>query len=129
MAGNTELTLSGSVTGSGELYKSGAGTLILTGANSYADTRVESGTLIGDTHSISGSLLNSASVIFDQATDATYTGQITGRGSITKRGNGELTLSGVSRQIWSIEDGTLISSAERYLGNTQINAAGTLRFE
>lgn len=129
VAGNTELTLSGSVTGSGELYKSGAGTLILTGANSYADTRVESGTLIGDTHSISGSLLNSASVIFDQATDATYTGQITGRGSITKRGNGELTLSGVSRQIWSIEDGTLISSAERYLGNTQINAAGTLRFE
>lgn len=129
VADNTELTLSGSVAGGGELLKSGTGTLILTGTNSYADTRVESGTLIGSTDSISGSLLNSALVIFDQASDATYAGQITGRGNITKRGSGALTLSGISQHIWRIEDGILISSAERYLGNTQIDAAGTLRFE
>lgn len=129
VAGNTELTLSGSVAGSGELLKSGAGTLILTGTNSYADTRVESGTLIGNTDSISGPLLNNASVVFDQAADATYAGQITGRGNISKRGSAALTLSGISRHIWRIEDGTLISSAERYLGNTQIDAAGTLRFD
>jgi outer membrane autotransporter protein len=129
VADNTEFTLSGSVTGTGELYKSGAGILILTGVNNYAGTRVESGTLVGNTHSISGSLLNNASVIFEQATDATYVGPITGRGSITKRGISELTLSGVSRHIWRIEEGTLISSAERYLGNTQIDATGTLHFE
>lgn len=129
VAGNTELTLSGSVEGSGELYKSGAGTLVLTGANNYADTRVEAGSLIGNTNSLSGNLLNNATVIFDQQADANYAGQITGRGSITKRGSGELTLSGSSRHIWRIEDGTLISNADRYLGNTQLDSAGTLRFE
>lgn len=129
VAGNTELTLSGTVAGSGSLYKSGAGTLLLTGTNSYSGTRVEAGTLIGNTDSISGSLLNNATVIFDQVTDATYAQQITGRGSITKRGAGALTLSGTSRHLWSIEDGTLISSAERFIGNAQIDTPGSLRFE
>lgn len=129
VASTTELTLSGGISGAGALYKSGAGTLVLTGINSYAGTRVESGTLIGNTQSLSGSLLNNASVVFDQPGDATYAGQITGRGTTTKRGAGALTLSGTSRQNWYIEDGTLISSAERYLGNTQIDAPGALRFE
>lgn len=129
VAGNTQMTLSGSIAGSGTLDKSGAGTLILTGTNSYADTRVDAGTLIGNSQSISGNLFNSATVIFDQTADATYGGQITGRGSATKRGSGALTLSGTSRHLWHIEGGTLISSAERYLGNTQIDAPGTLRFE
>lgn len=129
VADNSELTLSGSIDGSGDLYKSGTGTLILTGTNNYADTRVESGTLIGNTGSISGSLLNSATVIFDETGDATYAGEITGRGNVVKRGAGALTLSGTSRHNWRIENGTLISSADRYIGNAQIGSAGTLRFE
>jgi outer membrane autotransporter protein len=129
VASSTELGLSGSLTGSGSLFKSGAGTLILSGSNSYLDTRVASGTLIGNTDSISGNLLNSAVTIFDQATDATYAGRITGRGTATKRGTGALTLSDTSLHNWRIEAGSLISSADRYIGNTQIDAAGALRFE
>lgn len=129
VASSTELGLSGSLTGSGSLFKSGAGTLILSGSNSYQDTRVASGTLIGNTDSISGNLLNSAVTIFDQATDATYAGRITGRGTATKRGAGALTLSDTSLHNWRIEDGSLISSADRYIGNTQIDAAGALQFE
>lgn len=129
VASSTELGLSGSLTGSGSLFKSGAGTLILSGSNSYLDTRVASGTLIGNTDSISGNLLNSAVTIFDQATDATYAGRITGRGTATKRGTGALTLSDTSLHNWRIEAGSLISSADRYIGNTQIDAAGALWFE
>lgn len=129
VASATALTLSGNITGSGELYKSGAGTLNLSGTNSYTHTRVEAGTLVGNTTSISGNVFNSASLIFNQAADATYAGTLTGRGTATKSGAGSLTLSGISRHLWKIEDGTLITSAERYRGNTQIEHGGALRFE
>ena len=129
VASNTVLTLSGNVTGSGELYKSGDGTLNLTGTNDYLNTRIEAGTVVGNTTSISGSVFNSAALIFDQAVDGTYAGTLTGRGMATKSGTGTLTLSGISRHFWTIEDGTLITSAERYIGNTQIETAGALRFE
>lgn len=129
VGGNTELILSGTISGNGVLNKSGAGTLILTGTNSYADTRIDAGTLIGDSRSISGNLFNSGTVIFAQTADAVYGGQITGRGTAIKRGSGALTLSGTSRHIWHIEDGAVVSSAERYFGNTQVDTSGTLRFE
>ena len=49
---NTEgnsLTLSGDISGSGGLTKTGSGTLVLTGANSYAGgTTVSDGTLQGE---------------------------------------------------------------------------------
>lgn len=90
---------------------------------------MESGVLIGDSRSISGNLFNSATVIFDQATEAAYGGQISGRGLAVKRGGGALRLDGGSRHLWRIEEGALISSAERYFGNTQIDAPGALRFE
>lgn len=129
VAGNTQLGLTGPVTGNVELTKLGAGTLVLSGANSYGSTRVEAGTLIGSVGSISGDLLNNAKVVFDQAPDATYAGKISGNGSLTKRGAGALTLASSNAQDWHIETGTLISSADRYTGNTQVDAAGTLRFD
>ena len=128
VANTTELGLSGLISGTGSLYKSGAGTLRLTGTNSYIDTRVAAGTLIGNSDSIRGNLLNSATTIFEQTADATYAGRITGRGTAVKRGVAALTLGETSLQNWRIEDGILISSAGRYIGNTQIDAAGTLRF-
>lgn len=128
VANTTELVLDGVISGTGSLYKSGAGTLRLTGTNSYIDTRVAAGTLIGNSDSIRGNLLNSATTIFEQTADATYSGRITGRGTAVKRGAAALTLGETSLHNWRIEDGTLISSAERYIGNTQIDAAGTLRF-
>ena len=50
------------MSGSGSLTKSGAGTLILSGTNSYTGgTTVSAGTLQGDTTSLQGNILNNAS--------------------------------------------------------------------
>ena len=55
------------MSGTGSLTKSGAGTLILSGVNSYSGgTTVSGGTLQGNTTSLQGNILNNASVTFNQ---------------------------------------------------------------
>src|SRR5690606_13032087 len=76
-----DLSLSGTVDGAGALTKTGAGTLTLTGGNTYAGgTRVQAGTLAGDADAIRGDLANDGTVVFDQATDTTFAGDIAGSG-------------------------------------------------
>lgn len=90
-------TISAALTGDAQLVKSDFGTLILTGANSYAGgTRVDAGTLQGNAGSIRGDLVNQATVIFEQGGDAVFAGAISGNGETVKRGTGQLTLSGDS---------------------------------
>ncbi|WP_296347944.1 autotransporter-associated beta strand repeat-containing protein [Reyranella sp.] len=90
----------------GSLTKSGAGNLTLTGANTYrGGTTVSGGTLTGTTTSLQGNIVNNAAVVFDQAVDGTYAGNMSGSGALTKIGNGNLTLSGTS----SYSGGTTVS--------------------
>src|SRR5690606_39598188 len=75
----TGFTLSGAISGAGGLTKSGAGELILTGANTYAgDTTISAGTLRvgagGTTGSITGDVVNNGALIFDRANAATFDG-------------------------------------------------------
>jgi outer membrane autotransporter protein len=99
------------MSGTGVLTKSGTGTVTLSGANTYTGgTTVNAGTLAGTTTSLSGNIVNNATVTFDQGTNGTYAGVMSGTGSLTKSNNGTLTLSG----------------ANTYSGGTTINA-GTLR--
>ncbi|SAI05168.1 autotransporter [Bordetella ansorpii] len=111
-AENTTLTLSGMVTGQ-NLIKIGAGTLRLTGPNSYLGTLVADGTLIGNAASISGDIGNGATVVFDQASDADFARNIGAFGStaghMVKRGAGILSLLGGSTLDWTVEAGTLAS--------------------
>ncbi|HZX82672.1 MAG TPA: autotransporter-associated beta strand repeat-containing protein, partial [Reyranella sp.] len=104
-------TYAGRMSGSGSLIKSGAGTLVLTDFNTYSGgTTVSAGTLQGDSTSLQGSILNNASVVFDQGTNGTYAGAMSGSGSLAKGGNGTLTLGG----------------ANSHTGGTTVNA-GTLQ--
>ena len=87
----------GFITGIGSLTKTGGGTLILSGENSYSTgTTVSAGTLQGTSRSLQGAITNDAAVIFDQSFDGTYAGDMTGTGTLTKNGSGSVILTGTS---------------------------------
>ncbi|MCL2760799.1 MAG: autotransporter outer membrane beta-barrel domain-containing protein [Desulfuromonadales bacterium] len=129
-------TIVSDLTGSGGINKTDAGTLILTGANSYTGgTTISGGTIqisadndLGDlsgTLSFNGGTLNTTGTFSSErtttinanggtfnvndATTFTMDGNVAGQGSLTKTGTGELLLSG--QTLWT--------------GGTTINA-GTL---
>ena len=85
----------GNISGTGSLTKIGMWKLTMTGTNTHTGgTVVTGGLLEGDTDSLKGPIWNDTAVIFDQATDGTYAGNMAGAGSLTKLGGGTLTLSG-----------------------------------
>lgn len=134
VAANTELGLTGAVTGSGDLTKSGAGTLRLSNAaNSYGNTLVQSGTLIGDATSIAGNIGNAGTVVFDTSMENSFAGNISGLngifGSVIKQGAGSLTLNGVSEIDWTINSGNITTAAERFVGDANIATGATFTFD
>ncbi|WP_194847478.1 autotransporter-associated beta strand repeat-containing protein [Candidatus Neptunochlamydia vexilliferae] len=92
-------TYAGAMSGTGSLEKTGAGTLTLAGANSYSGgTTVDIGTLSGNTTSLQGAItaLGGTTVNFNQGSSGTYSGAMTGGGTLTKTGGGTLTLTGAN---------------------------------
>lgn len=116
-------TFNGSIFGNGSLRKEGAGTLTLRGTNSYTGgTSVNEGVLEGDTDSLQGVISNSTFVRFDQDTSGTFNGTINGAGSVTKRGNGTVTLNGTNSYTGGtrIERGTLRGTTDSLTGDLQM---------
>ena len=102
------------ISGTGALAKTGSDTLTLTGANSYSGgTQISAGTLSGNTTSLQGSIVDDATLNFNQASSGAYLGNISGAGALTKTGNGTLTLAGSS---YTYGGGTTVS-AGRLRGN------------
>jgi autotransporter-associated beta strand protein len=121
LTGSANTTLSGVISGTGALVKTGTGTLTLTGANTYTGgTTVSAGTLQGDTTSLSGNITNNAAVTFDQATNGTYSGVISGTGALTKQNSGTLTLTGANTYsgATAVNAGTLSLGAANALGTS-----------
>ncbi len=118
-------TYAGVMSGSGSLTKQNTGTTILTGANSYSGgTVVTSGVLQGTTTSLQGTINNNSSVIFNQATTGTYSGVMSGSGSLIKQNTGTTILTGANSYSGgtTFSGGTLSISSDNNLGN----ALGTL---
>lgn len=89
----------GNINGSGSLTKEGAGTVILTGTNTYGGgTTITSGALQGTTLSLQGDITDSASgtLIFDQTFTGSYSGNISGTGYLIKQGGGTVVMTGNS---------------------------------
>ena len=110
-----DVTFATGLSGAGSsLEKLGAGSLTLTGANTYdAGTTVTAGTLRigngGTTGSLVGDIANAGAVVFDRVDDSTFAGAISGTGTLSKLGNGTLTLSGANNftGLATIQSGTL----------------------
>ena len=107
-----DAVFSGAISGDGALVKSGPNKLTLNGTSSYhGPTTVSGGTLEGSTSSLPTAITmsNNANVTFDQASNGVFAATIGGGGSLTKTGDGKLTLA----------------SANSYTGLTAVNG-GTL---
>ena len=95
----TTMTVAGVVAGSNNLIKSGDGTLVLSGVNTYSgNTTISSGTfkvsgLLGS-GTYSANISNSGTFDYSSSSDQTISGIISGTGDIVKGGTGTLTLSG-----------------------------------
>nr|WP_313665910.1 autotransporter domain-containing protein [Brucella intermedia] len=128
---NYVATIASDLRGDGALVKDDLGTLVLTGNNSYrGDTIVRAGTLVGDTDSIRNNIGNNGHVVFDQADDRVFAGNIYGRGTMEKSGEGTLTLTGRSDLDWTLSQGWLVSRTDLFGGDVRINSdAAGLRFE
>jgi len=108
------LTVSGAISGAFAMTKTGLGTLILSGANSYGETVISAGILqVGNGGTAgtlgAGAVTNNASLAFNRSDAFTVANDIGGTGSVTQSGTGNTTLTGTNS----------------YSGTTTVNA-GTL---
>jgi autotransporter-associated beta strand protein len=119
------------MSGTGGLTKQNAGTLILTGANSYSGgTTVSGGTLQGNTTSLQGTIVNNSQVVFDQTNQGSYADVMSGTGGLTKQNAGTLILTGAN----TYSGGTTVSGGTLSLaggsptgtGDVFVASAGTL---
>ncbi|MCE9556011.1 MAG: autotransporter domain-containing protein [Planctomycetes bacterium] len=91
-------TMSGNISGSGHVTVTN-GVVEMLGTNSYSGgTGVFSGSLVGNSNSLQGDidLQSDAAVLFSQTTDGTYTGDLTGAGTLYKLGAASLTMTGTN---------------------------------
>lgn len=127
--GSHRFLISQNIVGAGDLLKRGEGALQLTGANTYGNTLVEKGSLLGDTDSISGNISSAGTVTFDQTTDGLFAGDIGGLygtdGIMIKQGVGALSLDGLSSLDWTIEEGGLATEAARFNGDVELLGSDT----
>ena len=122
-------TLAQAISGSGDLIKTGAGTLTLAGNNtSTGGTTISAGQLVASVGNLgSGAIVNNAALQLNQTTDATLAQAISGSGSLTKTGAGALTLTGNGSNFagtTQIDAGSLLLSSTGKLGGNLTVASG-----
>ncbi|MCX7430035.1 MAG: autotransporter-associated beta strand repeat-containing protein [Planctomycetia bacterium] len=122
------------MSGTGAVTKQGAGTLTLSGNNSYSgDTTISGGVLQvgaggslqvgtgGTTGSLIGDVTNNGTLIFNRSDASAYSGIISGTGAVTKQGGGTLTFTGTSSYTGAtrVDGGSLLVNGR--LGNTAVS--------
>ncbi|EAA7458784.1 autotransporter-associated beta strand repeat-containing protein [Salmonella enterica subsp. enterica serovar Havana] len=120
---NTGGTFDNAIGGSGQVEKSGDGTLTLSGSNTYTGgTTINDGTLIATSVDAlgSGDVTDNATLALN--TGGTFDNAISGSGQVVKSGDDVLTLSGANSYSGGtlISDGTLVASNVEALGSGDV---------
>jgi fibronectin-binding autotransporter adhesin len=96
------LTVANAISGSGNVSKAGAGTMIVTGSNSYVGTTtISAGTLqVGDGGSTgtlgAGAVVDNAALVFNRSDTLAVTNAISGTGQVNQVGAGTTILTGAN---------------------------------
>jgi fibronectin-binding autotransporter adhesin len=123
---SNNFTVSQALSGPGGLGKSGAGTLTLTGSNSYAGTTtINQGTLRlghgGTSGSIAGNVVNNGGTLaFNRSDTLTFAGAISGTGAVQQIGSGTTTLTGAN----SYKGATVVNNGTLLINGDQTAATG-----
>ncbi|EEJ0639760.1 autotransporter outer membrane beta-barrel domain-containing protein [Salmonella enterica] len=126
---NTGGDFDNAISGSGQVEKSGDGTLTLSGSNTYTGgTTINDGTLIATSVDAlgSGDVTDNATLALN--TGGTFDNTISGSGKVEKSGDDALTLSGANSYTGGtlISGGTLIASNVEALGTGDVTDNATL---
>ncbi len=127
-------TISAEITGAAPITKSGGGTLILTGPNSFTGPlTIATGTVQAAAASLPSDITNSGTLVFNQGVDDTYVHNLSGTGAIIKQNSGALTLSGTNTGFTgpiTVTAGAVVVDSNARLGGTATALTlngGTLR--
>ncbi|PZQ83595.1 MAG: autotransporter outer membrane beta-barrel domain-containing protein [Ancylobacter novellus] len=122
-------TIGSVLQGSSGLLKTGAGTLVLSGENTYTGgTTISAGTLqIGNgtaSGSILGDVVNNATLAFNRSDSVTFSGVISGTGALVQAGTGTVILTGANTYSGgtTVSAGTLQGNTTSLQGNITNNA-------
>ncbi|HLB41117.1 MAG TPA: autotransporter-associated beta strand repeat-containing protein, partial [Candidatus Babeliales bacterium] len=124
---NITLTTAG-ISGAGNIIKSGSGALTFAADNTYSGTTtISAGTLnIGNGGTAgtlgSGDLTNNSALVFNRSDAVSYSGVISGTGTLTKSGAGTLTLSGAN----TYSGGTTLNSGALTIGVASTGSVGNI---
>ncbi|EBV8483738.1 AIDA autotransporter-like protein ShdA, partial [Salmonella enterica subsp. enterica serovar Ago] len=126
---NTSGTFDNAISGSGNVVKSGDGTLTLSGSNTYTGgTLISGGTLVAnDVNALgTGDVTDNAALMLNTGGD--FINNIGGTGRVEKSGDDVLTLSGANSYSGGtlISDGTLVASNVEALGTGDVTDNATL---
>ncbi|MFM2114334.1 MAG: hypothetical protein RI908_75, partial [Actinomycetota bacterium] len=124
LASDSSTTFAGAISGSnGKVTKQGSGTLTLTGTNTFSGAlTISAGTVSvggGGNGGIIGtsSIVNSGSLIYNRTADFSYSGVISGTGSLTKLAAQKVSLTGAN----TYSGGTTITA-----GTLSVGAGGAV---
>ncbi|EAU5609881.1 autotransporter outer membrane beta-barrel domain-containing protein [Salmonella enterica] len=127
---NTGGDFDNAISGSGNVVKSGADTLTLSGANSYTGgTTISGGTLVASNVEALGSGDVTDNAVLELNTGGTFDNAISGSGQVVKSGDKTLTLSGANSYTGgtTISGGTLVASNVEALGSGDIDNYASLQ--